>query len=98
MLTCMPIASLLCQGENDFIYDINPQPEKVRWLGGFRVRAAAGIPDPVPFTWRWSDGSTFGLFDTINPRTGICTRQDAYKCLFPQVWMDKARSSWQRCN
>ena len=78
------LASAVDEAENSFIFDLNPQPDKVRWIGGRRTRAPDGARDVIPYTWTWSDGASFDIFDTIKPRPGVCTKADKYKCLFPQ--------------
>lgn len=78
------LASVESEEENNFIFDINPQADKARWLGGFRTRAEPEAIDPVPYNWSWSDSSSFDVFDSVTPRPGVCGKSDAYKCLFPQ--------------
>ena len=73
------------EAENLFIFNLNPQPNKPRWLGATRVRAEAGRLDPVPFTWQWADKTPFDFFDYVTLRPGTCdTRDVAYQCIFPQ--------------
>lgn len=44
-----------------FVFSINPDRTKVRWVGGFRNRTDDG--DVQPFTFYWVNGDPFDIED-----------------------------------
>lgn len=78
------LASVHTREENEYIFSLVSNQSPIRWIGGRRIRKI-DTPDLAPFTWKWTDGSPFTIFesDTFSCISNLLTPDsDISSCLF----------------
>ena len=65
------LASVHSKAENDFVFGLNPQLDKLRWIGARRMRESEP-PNPTPeeFNFQFVDGTPFDILD--DPAYAMC--------------------------
>lgn len=76
------LASVHSKAENNYIFNLNPQISKLRWIGAIRNRSAEPVnPTPSQFVFRFIDGTPYDVLD--DPEFADCNPSflDS-RCLF----------------